>query len=325
MKVLLAGASGAIGVPLTRALVAHGHTVMGLSRTLGHADRLRALGAEPLIADAMDREALLDAATRQRFDAVIIELTALKKMPMRHADLALTDTLRERGTANLIALAHATGAHRVITQSYYAGYGYHRKSTALITEETPFALLAPHEHNAFEPHLAAMRSAEHQTLAAEGIEGIVLRYGGFYGPGAGTQEMVSLLRRRSLPTPWGGGGISSWVYIEDAAAATVAALERGRAGEVYNITDDQPVKWGPFIGAMAATFATPRPLTVPSWLFRATPVVYALMTSNLPLSNAKAKRDLGWAPSAPTYREGLQRAAAAISQGEPALAGLATR
>lgn len=315
MKVLVAGANGAIGMPLTRALIANGHTVVGLSRTAGNADRLRALGAEPLIADALDREALLDAAAGLRLDAVIIELTALKKMPMRHADMALTDILRERGTANLIALARATGAHRAVTQSYYGGYGYLHKSTDVITEETPFA---PHGAGAFERHLEAMRSAERQTLATDGIEGIALRYGGFYGPGAGTQEMVAMLRRRSLPTPRGGGGIATWVYIEDAAAATVAALERGRAGEVYNIADDQPVTWGRFLGEMAAIFGAPRPFEVPSWLFRAMPYAYATLMSNLPLSNAKAKRELGWAPSAPTIHEGLQRTVEALRQAQSA-------
>lgn len=310
MRVLLAGASGAIGVPLIRILTANGHEVIGLGRTPASRDRLRSLGVTPLIADVLDRKALLAALDGVRADAVIHELTALKKIPLRHRDLYQTDILREQGTTNLLAAARAVGARRFVTQSYFGGYGLYDHGATLLTEDMPFA---PRGQGEFERHLAAMRSAESQTFAAaaDGIEGIVLRYAGFYGPGAGTEEMVDVLRRRSMPLPRGGGGTVSWVYIEDAAAATVAALERGRAGQVYNVADDEPVNWREFTGALAAAFGVPRPFELPRWVFKTLPFASAVLTATIRLSNAKAKRELGWAPAAPTYCEGIERSAEA--------------
>jgi nucleoside-diphosphate-sugar epimerase len=309
MRVLVAGATGAIGMPLVRALRAGGHEVLGLGRTPASGERLRALGAEPVIADAMDLDGLLAGVRGLHVDAVVHELTALKKIAMRHADMAATDALRQQGTANLLAAARETGARRFVTQSFLAGYGFFDHGTHVLTEEDTFA---PPAHDAFEPHVAAMRSAERQTFAAEGIEGIVLRYGGFYGPGAGTEAMVRMLRGRRLPVPRGGGGTISWVYIEDAAAATVAALERGRAGQAYNIVDELPVSWGDFLAALAEAFDAPPPLAVPGWMLRVMPFAYTIFTSDIRLSNAKAKRELGWSPSAPTYRDGIARTAAAL-------------
>ena len=311
MRVLLAGASGAIGTPLIRALKANGHEVIGLGQTQASRDRLRAGGVEPVIADVLDRDGLMAALNGVRADAVIHELTALKKIPLRHRDMYQTDALRERGTAHLIAAARMVGARRFVTQSFFGGYGFFDHGATLLTEDAPFA---PKGEGEFERHVAAMRSAESQTFAAasEGIEGIVLRYAGFYGPGAGAQEMVNMLRRRSFPVPRGGGGTVSWVYIEDAAAATVAALERGRPGQVYNVADDEPVNWSAFAGALAAAFGAPRPLELPRWVLRTMPFAYAVLTSSIAISNAKARRELGWAPSAPTYREGIRRTAEAL-------------
>lgn len=309
MRVVVAGASGAIGMPLIRALTANGHEVIGLGRTPASRDRLRSLGAEPVIADVLDQDALLAALEGVRADAIIHELTALKKVPMRHRDLQQTDTLRVRGTTNLLAAARAIGAHRFVTQSYLFGYGYFDHGATLLTEGMQFA---PQGQGDFEPHVAAMRSAEGQTFAADGIEGVVLRYANFYGPDAGIEGMVDMLRRRSFPIPRGGGGVVSWVYIEDAAAATVAALERGQPGQAYNIADDEPVSWGTFANALATAFNTPKPFELPRWVFRTMPFLYAYLTSSTQISNAKAKRELGWAPSAPTYREGIQRTAQAL-------------
>jgi len=309
MKVLLAGATGAIGTPLVAALLAGGHEVFGLSRTPGSDERLLALGAEPVIADAMDRDGLLAAVGGLQVDAVIHELTALKKIPMRHRDMATTDALRQLGTANLLAVARATGARRFVTQSFFAGYGFYDHGAHVLTEDDAFA---PTTHDAFEPHVAAMRSAEQQTFTADGIEGIALRYGAFYGPGAGTEAMLDLLRGRRLPVPRDGGGTISCVYIEDAAAATVAALEKGRPGQAYNVVDDQPVSWGDFLGALADAFGTPPPLPVPRWMLRIAPFAYMFLTSTVRVSNAKAKRELGWTPSAPTYRDGIARTAQAL-------------
>lgn len=312
MRVLLAGASGAIGTPLIRALTANGHEVIGLGHTPASGDRLRSLGVEPVIADVLDQDALLAALERVRADAVINELTALKKTPMRHRDLQQTDTLRVRGTTNLLAAARAIGARRFVTQSnLFGSYGFFDHGATLLTEDMP---LAPTGQGDFEPHQAAMRSAEEQTFAAaaDGIEGVVLRYANFYGPGAGIEEIVGMLRRRSFPIPRGGGGTVSWVYIEDAAAATVAALERGQPGQAYNVADDEPVRWGTFANALATVFNTPKPFELPRWVLRPMPIAYAFLTTTIRLSNAKAKRELGWAPSAPTYREGIQRTAQAL-------------
>jgi nucleoside-diphosphate-sugar epimerase len=228
---------------------------------------------------------------------------------MRHRDMATTDALRTKGTANLLAAARATGARRFVTQSFFASYGFNDHGAHVLTEDDPFA---PPARDAFEPHVAAMRSAEQQTVTAEGIEGVVLRYGAFYGPGAGTEAMIDLLRGRRLPVPRDGGGTISWVYIEDAAAATVAALEKGRAGQAYNVVDDRPVSWGEFLGALADAFGAPPPLAVPRWTLRVAPFAYVLLTSNLRVSNANAKRELGWTPSAPTYLEGIARTAQAL-------------
>jgi nucleoside-diphosphate-sugar epimerase len=309
MKVLLAGATGALGVPLVRALLAAGHAVIGIGRTPGKRDELRTLGAEPLIADVMDRAALLDALDGRKADAVLHEMTALKKIPTFHRDMAQTDALREVGTANLLAAARVLGARRFVTQSFFMGYGYGDWGARVLTEEDPFA---PPGRGAFERDLAAMRSTEHQTFTAEGIEGIALRYGSLYGPGGATEPMIEMLRRRRLPVPRGGGGITSLIYVEDAASATVAALERGRPGEAYNVADNEPVSWGEFFGAVAKVFGAPQPREVPRWIFRFLPYARAMMMGDHRISNAKAKRELGWTPTAATYREGISRLVQAL-------------
>ena len=310
MRVLVAGSTGAIGTPLVRQLMAKGHEVYGLTRSPSKAGTLTRLGATPIVADVMDREGLLTVVGGLRADAVIHELTALSKVPMRHKDMAATNLLRDRGTTHLLEAARQTGARRFVTQSFLAGYGYYDHGDEVLTEDMPFGVP---RGNRFDEHLAAMRSAEEQTWQADGIEGIVLRYGFFYGPGAGTEGLVEMLRGRRMVVPRDGGGVVSWIYIEDAAAATVAALERGRAGEAYNVADDEPVSWRRFLDTVAQEFGTPRPMAVPAWILRAMPFVHAVMTSSFRLSNAKAKRELAWSPSAPTYREGIARTARALT------------
>jgi nucleoside-diphosphate-sugar epimerase len=296
MKILLAGATGTLGVPLVRALVAGGHEVIGISRTPGKGDKLRTLGAEPLIADVMDQTTLLNAVDGLRADAVLHEMTALKKIPTRHRDMAA---------------ARLMGARRFVTQSFFMGYGYGDWGDKVLTEDDPFA---PPGRDKFEQDLAAMRSTERQTFTADGIEGIALRYGSLYGPGGATEPIIEMLRRRRLPVPPGGGGITSLIYVEDAAAATVAALERGRSGEAYNVADDEPVRWGEFFGALAKAFGAPPPREVPCWVFRFLPYARAMMLGDHRISNAKAKRELGWTPSAPTYREGISRLVQALGE-----------
>jgi nucleoside-diphosphate-sugar epimerase len=312
MKVLLAGATGTLGIPLVRAFVAGGHEVIGLSRTPGKGDKLRALGAKPVIADVMNPKELLNAVDGLEADAVVHQATALKKIPMRHRDMTATNALREMGTTNMLAAARVVGARRFLTQSFLTGYGYGDWGDKVLTEGDPFA---PTGRAGFEQHLAALRSTERQAFTADGIEGIALRYGSLYGPGGATEPMIEMLRRRRLPAPRGGGGITSLIYIDDAATATVAALELGRSGEAYNVVDDEPVSWGRFFAVLAKAFGAPPPREVPRWIFRLMPYAGAVMLGTYRLSNAKAGRELGWTPTARTYREGIQRLWEALGTG----------
>jgi nucleoside-diphosphate-sugar epimerase len=307
MRVLLAGASGAVGTPLTRQLVAAGHEVVGVTRSQANAERLRSTGAEAVVADVMDRESLLAAVRDVRADAVIHELTALGSTKMREA-MRGTNALRTSGTAHLLAAARAVGAHRFLTQSIVPGYGYRDHGPHVITEDEPFAEPQP---GLFASGVAAIRSAEEQVFSADEMEGIVLRYGGFYGQDSITRMIVNLVRKRRLPVPSSGGGYVTLIYLEDAAAATVAALEKGHAGQAYNIVDDEPVRWADYLDALAAELGARRPWRVPTWMVRAIPYLGAIMTTSMHVSNAKAKRQLGWDPAVPTYRQGIPLVATA--------------
>jgi nucleoside-diphosphate-sugar epimerase len=305
VNVLLAGASGAIGVPLTRHLIAAGHTVVGLSRTPNNHDALRALGAETVVVDAMDREALLRAVDGIGADAVVHQLTALRNAPPRVRAGDPTNVLRVRGTSNLLDAAELVGARRFLLQSLIFGYGYGDYSTRELTEEDPFG----HAQGGYaDPVIAALESAERQAFAAGGVESIALRYGIFYGPNTFSDLFVGLMRKRLLPIPRGGGGETCWVHVEDAAAATVAALEHGSPGRAYNVVDDEPVSWRDFTWALADAFGTPKPWEVPYPVLRlAAPYLAVMMESSLRVSNVRARRELGWTPSMPTYREGVRR------------------
>jgi nucleoside-diphosphate-sugar epimerase len=314
MKVFVAGSTGTIGVPLLRALVAGGHRVYGLTRRPSNGPLLTSLGAEAVVADAMDRDALLAAVDGLTADAVIHQLTALKRPPARHRDMAQTDALRTRGTAHLLEAARMIGAHRFVTQSMIFGYGYGDWGDRLLSERDRFG---PPGRGRFEQHVAAMRSAEQQTFTTDGVQGVALRYGLFYGPAGAIEGLIERLRRRRLPIPRDGGGTMSWTYVDDAAAATVAALERGRAGQAYNVVDDEPVRWREFLDVLAQAIGAPPPRTMPGWLFGLAPYAAAMMTSTLRVSNAKAKADLGWEPRVPTYREGIARIADTITTRSP--------
>jgi nucleoside-diphosphate-sugar epimerase len=310
MKVLLAGATGALGTPLTRRLLDAGHEVTGLTRTQAGADQLRRLGAQAVIADALDPEGLLRAVEGESADAVVHQLTALKKLPMRAKDMELTNRLRIDGTANLLAAARRIGARRFVVQSFFGGYGL-GGDRRVITEDDAFA--PPGADPVVDPTWQAMAAAERQaTDGREGIEGVVLRYGGFYGPQE-LRTMAGMLQKRQFPVPRDGGGFASFVHLDDAAAATVAALERGRAERIYNICDDEPVRWGELVNQIAEVFGTARPLRLPGWALRlAAPYAAFLMTrQSLRLSNARAKEELGWEPMYPTFREGIAAAAVA--------------
>jgi nucleoside-diphosphate-sugar epimerase len=305
MKILLAGASGAIGLPLLRLLRSAGHAVTAIHRSPSGRDALLEEGAVPVEVDALDRSALLAAVRGEHFDAVISQLSALKKTPLAHKDMVATNRLRTDGTANLLALAEQTGASRFVTQSMVFGYGYGDFHGRCLTEADPFG---PPGHGRFEDHLAAMRSNEHQVLSAQHVEGIALRYGLFYGPGPAGDTLVDGLRRRRLPVT-AHGGVQPWVYVDDAAAATVAALEQGRPGTAYNITDNEPVSFSQLLTSLAGALGAPKPRVLPTWLLAATPYAKTIMTGGLAVSNQLAQRELGWQPQVPTYHEGIARIA----------------
>jgi nucleoside-diphosphate-sugar epimerase len=301
MRVLLAGASGAVGTPLTRQLMAAGHEVVGITRSQTNAERLRTAGAQAVVADVMDRDNLLAAVRDVRADAVMHQLTALRTTKMRKA-MQGTNALRTTGTTHLLAAARAVGAHRFLTQSNVFGYGYRDHGPHVITEDAPFAepVSGP-----LAAGVAAARSNEEHVFSADEMEGIALRYGAFYGQDSFTRMMANLLRKRRLPVPSSGGGFATFIYLEDAAAATVAALEKGRAGQAYNIVDDEPVRWADYLDALAAELGARRPWRVPGWVLGAIPFLHTIMTTSMRVSNAKARRELGWAPAVSTYREGI--------------------
>lgn len=302
MRILLAGGSGAIGLPLIAQLREAGHEVTAIHRSPEGAQGLTDAGAAALRVDVLDRPSLLTALTGKRFDAFIAQLTALKKTPYTHRRLAMTDRLRTEGTSNLLAAADVCGARRFLTQSMMYGYGFGDFGERVLTERDPFA---PKGRGRFESHLAAMRSNEQQVLGSAKVEGIALRYGFFYGPGSSGEIFVEGLRRRRLPAVRGAGA-KSFVYIDDAASITLAALERGRASTAYNAVDDEPVEFGVFLRAAAQAIGAPDPYVVPSWLLVFAPYARGAMLGDIRLSNARAKEELGWTPVAPTYREGLE-------------------
>jgi len=298
MKVLVAGANGALGMPLSRLLLARGHQVLGLFRDPASAPAMRALGVEPVVADALDREGLLRAVRPFSADAIIHELTALGKPPLWPSRMVMTNRLRAEGTDNLLAAAAQLGAKRMVTQSMFLGYGFRDHGDHVITEEDPFGITAG---DLTDATIVAMRLAETKTFTTP--EGITLRYGLLYGGDA--QQMRATLAKRGVPVS--SGGLLGWVHHLDAAAATVAALEHGRPGQAYNIVDDEPASWREVITAMAEGFGAPRPLGVPRWILQlVTPYVARVaIDTSMRVSNGKAKRELGWQPRFRNYHEGI--------------------
>ena len=309
MKVLVAGATGAIGKPLSRGLKAAGHDVIGTTRTPEGAARLAAGGVQPVVADAMDRDALLKALEGLRADAVIHELTSLRKPPARHSGMTQTNQLRTVGTENLLAAAQQLGASRFVTQSIVFGYGYADHREQILGESAPFGRT---DNRKTDPHLKAMQVNEHLVRQTAGIDGIALRYGIFYG---GDRAMTDLLKARKLPIPARVSHPLPWIHIEDAAAATVAALEHGQAGAAYNIVDDDTVSWGQMFTDMAEAVGAPHPRALPSWVIRmAAPYVASMiLDTSMRVSNGLAKSDLGWAPQYPTHAAGLEAIAAGLA------------
>lgn len=304
MKVLLAGATGAIGVPLVLALRDAGHQVTGIVRTDTGAASLRQLGATAVRADILDRTRLLRAVEERSFDAVVHEATALKKPPARFADMTATNRLRTEGTANLVEAAHLVGARRMLVQSIVFGYGFADHGPTPLTEDDPFGRPAGDRYDAV---VDALRSAESQVFDDPDVDGVALRYGLFYGRDLDT--MTRLLRRRLLPVTAATGSLSL-VHHDDAAAATVAALERGHPNRAYNIVDDTPVSWRDYVRTVADVTGTPRSLTVPRWLLGlAAPYAAGFATEvSFRISNVRAREELGWTPRYPNCRDGIRAA-----------------
>jgi nucleoside-diphosphate-sugar epimerase len=313
MKVLVAGATGALGKQLVPHLAANGHEVVGITRTDSKLDVVRELGATGVVADVFDPDQVARAVAEAEPEVIIHQLTALNRsFDMRHFDrtFAMTNRLRTEATDHLLAAGRAVGVRRFIAQSF-AGWPFARVGGAVKTEDDP---LDPAPPGAMRETLDAIRYLESAVTGADWVEGVVLRYGGFYGPGTSLSpeggEQIEMIRGRKFPVVGDGGGVWSFVHIEDAADATVAAVTRGRPG-IYNIVDDDPAPVAQWLPAAASAVGAPAPRHVPLWLGRivAGEAATVMMTEVRGASNEKAKRELGWRPRHASWREGFAEVA----------------
>jgi nucleoside-diphosphate-sugar epimerase len=310
MRVFVAGATGAIGKQLVPRLVAAGHEVHGMTRSESKQAMLSELGAVPVVADALDPDQVAEAVGRASPDVIVHQLTAIGSVDPRHfdRDFAVTNRLRTEGTDHLLSAGQAMGVRRFVAQSYGAWW-YVRTGGPVKTEEDP---LDPTPAREMRESWAAIRHLEEAVLGADWTEGIVLRYGGFYGPGtsmAPGEEQLELVRKRKFPLVGDGRGVWSFIHVADAAEATVAAVERGRRG-VYNIVDDDPALVAEWLPALAREVGAKKPMRVPRFIGRlfAGEVGVVMMTDARGASNAKAKRELGWRPAHPSWRQGFMAA-----------------
>jgi nucleoside-diphosphate-sugar epimerase len=314
MKVLVAGATGALGRQLVPRLVADGHEVVGITRSESKRGVVEAAGATAVVADVLDSDQAARAVAETEPELIIHQLTALSgSIDLRHFDrtFAMTNRLRTEATDHLLAAGRAVGARRFIAQSY-AGWPFARSGGPVKTEDDP---LDPTPPGAMLETLDAIRYLESAVTGADGLEGLVLRYGGFYGPGTSLGpdegEQLELIRKRKFPVVGDGAGVWSFIHIEDAAEATVAAVTRGRPG-IYNIVDDEPAPVAEWLPAAAAALGAKPPRHVPRWLGRivAGEAATVMMTEVRGASNEKAKRELGWQPRHASWREGFAQVAA---------------
>jgi nucleoside-diphosphate-sugar epimerase len=311
MRVFVAGATGAIGRQLVPRLVEAGHEVHGMTRSESKQAMLHELGAVPAVADALDPDQVAEAVGRARPDVIVHQLTAIGALDIRRfdRDFAPTNRLRTEGTDHLLSAGQAVGVRRFVAQGI-AGYGaYARTGGPVKTEEDP---LDPTPAREMRETLAAIRHLEEAVLGARWTEGIVLRYGAFYGPGtslASSGEQSEMIRKRKFPLVGGGGGVWSFIHVADAAEATVAAVEHGSRG-VYNVVDDDPAPVAELLPAMAQELGARKPMRVPRFVGRlfAGEAGVVMMTELRGASNAKAKRELGWRPAHPSWRQGFTAA-----------------
>jgi 2-alkyl-3-oxoalkanoate reductase len=308
MRIFVAGATGAVGCPLVSALITAGHSVVGLTRTAAKADAIRRMGAEPVVADGLDAAAIDAAVTSARPDVIIHDMTDLNgATDLRHFNrtFANSNRLRTTGTDYLLAAARKAGVRRLIAQSY-CGWPYARSGVAVKTEADE---LDPDPPEELRPTLEAIRYLEQAVTGSPDPEGIVLRYGAFYGPDTGMLDhtMIEQIRHRRVPLIGDGGGWWSFVHVDDAAAATVRAVERGKPGSIYNIVDDEPAQVSQWLPALAQMLGAKPPFHLPAWIARlaAGEHMVSMMTQVRAGSNIWAKRDLDWEPVHPSWREGF--------------------
>jgi nucleoside-diphosphate-sugar epimerase len=310
MKVFVAGATGVIGRQLVPQLVAKGHEVVGMTRSGAKQDLVRTLGARPVVADALDPDAVAQAVASAEPEVIVHQLTALSgEFDIRHIDryFETTNRLRTEGTDHLLAAGRAVGTRRFVAQSY-AGWPAARTGGPVKGEDAPFDPDPPEQLRGM---LDAIRHLEEAVTGADWLEGVVLRYGGFYGPGTTLSAdpaaaHTAAIRKRQFPVVGDGGGIWSFVHVGDAAAATAVAVERGKRG-VYNVVDDDPAPARDWMPELARVLGAKPPRRVPRWLGRllAGEAATVMMTEVRGASNEKAKRELGWELRYPSWRQGF--------------------
>lgn len=309
MKIFIAGASGAIGSHLVPQLVARGHEVVGTTRSPDRLGALRALGAEAVIVDALDPDSVADVVAKAEPEVIVHQLSALNgPMNMRHMKrmLAATNRLRTEGTDHLLAAGRAAGVGKFVAQSNYAML---ERTGGPVVDES--GRIDPSPPKDLQEGTAALRHVEDAVTGITWADGIVLRYGGFYGPGTGIAAapdaiMAGLIRKRRLPIIGGGDGVWSWVHIADAASATVAAIERGKPG-IYHVADDEPAPVREALLELARVLGAKPPRRVPAWPVRllAGKGTVGIMTQARGISSEKAKRELDWTPRYPSWRRGF--------------------
>ena len=318
MRIFVVGASGAIGTRLVPQLIGRGHEVVGTYRSPAHAERVRALGAKPVQLDVFDPRAVRQAVLENEPEAIIHQATALTNARFsRNLDrtFAQTNRIRTEGTDALLSAAREADVRRFVAQSF-ASMRYGRDGAMVKTEDDP---LNPAPLPSTRESNAAMR---HLDEAVTDAGGIALRYGGFYG--ADNDGLVEPVRKRQFPIVGDGGGVFSFIHLDDAAAATVLALEHGAPG-IYNVVDDEPAPVREWLPVLAAALGAKPPRRVPRWLARVVAGEGAVMigTESRGASNAKAKRDLGWTLRYPSWRQGFVAAYAQLGPGGQAPAGTA--
>ncbi len=309
MRIFVAGASGAIGKPLIPVLVKAGHQVIGMTRSPQKRELVESLGAQHVAADALDPQAVMREIEAAQPDVIIHEMTAIPQdLNLRRFDqqFALTNRLRSEGTDNLLAAGLAVGARKFIAESY-AGWPYQRVGGPVKTEDDP---LDPDPPKVFRRTLGAIRHLETRATGTPEVEGIVLRYGSLYGPGTSSDWMLDQIRKHRLPVVGKGNAVWSFIHVDDAATATLAAVESGAPG-IYNIVDDEPAAVSEWLPGLARMIGAKPPLHIPAWIARLAigDAGVILMTEARGSSNQKARRALNWKPRWTTWRDGFQKEA----------------